>query len=135
MAEGRVMAWPADGPDVLMGMRRETVQEFGSVADYAASHGRFLDRLGYPDGKYFYQLPEQGPWPYEARSLDPLSVNWPYYQYELVALPDALRLRTGIVLPWFGLPGGARCVQVVWGNIPLTAAECIEMGILRGKGA
>ena len=135
MTQGRLMLWPEDSPEVLMGMHRASVEEFSSVADYAASYGTFLDRIGYPDGKYFYQLPAERPWSYETRSLDPLSVKWPYYQYELVMLPGELRLRTGVVVPWFGLPGGARCVQVVWGNIPLTAAECLELGVLRGKGA
>ena len=95
-----------------------------------------MDRLGLPYGKYFWQLPENGsPFSLEERSLDILAVNDPYYQYRIVALPTGFSIRTGINVPQFSMRGGARQAQFMLGDYPLTASECLQLGILEAKGS
>ena len=58
----------------------------------------------------------------------------PYYQYRILTLPTGFSIRTGINIPQFSLPGGARQVQFLAGKYVLTANECLQLGILEGKG-
>lgn len=37
-------------------------------------------------------------------------------------------------MPQFDLPGGARQVQILAGDFVFTASECVQLGILVGKG-
>ncbi|MBB6333489.1 glycohydrolase toxin TNT-related protein [Schaalia hyovaginalis] len=129
-----LIRWPGDDHDHLMGMLRRTIEEFSSLSDYVARYGPHVDRIGEPTGKYFCHLPANGnPCSFESRSLDPFSLHSSYYQYTIDSLPESVHIRTGITAPWHGFEGGARGVQFIWGNIPLTAIECIELGILAGK--
>jgi len=88
-----------------------------------------------PNGKYFWQLPVSGDrFSFEQRALDIFSLHDLYYQYEIVNLPEGFFMRTGINVPQFDLPGGARQVQILAGDFVLTASECVQLGILVGKG-
>ena len=125
-----VLKWTPDGPAVLAHMDRATVTTYTSYL--ACTH---VDRLGEPSGKYFWQLPDQGtPFTLEQRSLDIYAVHDPYYQYRILTLPTGFSIRTGINIPQFSLPGGARQVQFLAGKYVLTANECLQLGILEGKG-
>ena len=117
-----VLKWVPDGPTVLARMDRSTVKTYTSFLAYTKTFGHYVDRLGLPYGKYFWQLPENGsPFSLEERALDILAVNDPYYQYRIVAL--------------FSMPGGARQVQFMLGDYPLTASECLQLGLLEAKGS
>ena len=130
-----VLKWVPDGPTVLARMDRSTVQTFTSFLAYTKTFGSYVDRLGLPYGKYFWQLPENGtPFSLEERSLDILAVNDPYFQYRVVKLPTGFSIRTGINVPQFSMPGGARQVQFMLGDYPLTAGGCLQLGILEAKG-
>ena len=71
----------------------------------------------------------------EERALDILAMNDPYYQYRIVELPTGFSIRTGINVPQFSMPGGARQVQFMLGDYLLTASECLQLGILEAKGS
>ena len=129
-----VLKWVPDGPTVLARMERSTVQTYTSYLAYTKTFGPYVDRLGLPYGKYLWQLPENGsPFSLEERSLDILAVHDPYYQYRLVKLLTGFSIRTGINVPQFSFPGGARQVQFLAGEYVLTANECLQLGILEGK--
>lgn len=71
-----VLKWVPDGPTVLARMDRSTVKTYTSFLAYTKTFGPYVDRLGLPYGKYFWQLPENGsPFSLEERSLDILAVN------------------------------------------------------------
>ena len=72
---------------------------------------------------------------FEQRALDIFALHDPYYQYEIVNLPDSFFIRTGINVPQFSMPGGARQVQFMLGDYLLTASECLQLGILEAKGS
>lgn len=130
-----VLKWTPDGPAVLAHMDRATVTTYTSYLAYTHAHGTHVDRLGDPSGKYFWQLPDQGtPFTLEQRALDIYAVHDPYYQYRILTLPTGFSIRTGINIPQFSLPGGARQVQFLAGKYVLTANECLQLGILEGKG-
>ena len=130
-----VLKWVSDGPTVLARMERSTVQTYTSYLAYMKTFGSCVDRLGLPYGKYLWQLPEDGrPFSLEERSLDIFAMNDPYYQYRIVELPTGFSIRTGINVPQFSMPGGARQVQFMLGDYPLTVTECLQLGILEAKG-
>lgn len=130
-----VLKWVPDGPTVLARMDRSTVKTYTSFLAYAKAFGPYVDRLGLPYGKYFWRLAEKGsPFSLEERSLDIFAMNDPYYQYRIVELPTGFSIRTGINVPQFSMPGGARQVQFMLGEYPLTASECLQLGILEAKG-
>ena len=130
-----VLKWVPDGPTVLARMDRSTVKTYTSFLAYTKTFGPYVDRLGLPYGKYLWQLPENGrPFSLEERSLDIFAMNDPYYQYRIVELPTGFSIRTGINVPQFSMPGGARQVQFMLGDYPLTASECLQLGILEAKG-
>lgn len=64
--------------------------------------------------------------------MDVYSLHDPYYQYVIRELPSGFYVRTGINVPRFDLPGGARQVQFLAGDYVLTANECVQLGILEG---
>lgn len=131
-----VLKWVSDGPTVLARMDRSTVKIYTSFLAYTKTFGSYVDRLGLPYGKYFWQLPENGsPFSLEERALDILAMNDPYYQYRIVELPTGFSIRTGINVPQFSMPGGARQVQFMLGDYPLTASECLQLGLLEAKGS
>ena len=130
-----VLKWVPDGPTVLAWMDRSTVKAYTSFLAYTKTFGPYVDRLGLPNGKYLWQLPENGsPFSLEERSLDIFAMNDPYYQYRIVALPTGFSIRTGINVPQFSMPGGARQVQFMLDDYPLTVNECLQLGILEAKG-
>jgi hypothetical protein len=115
-------------------MDRSTLEYFSSLSKYREEYGPFLDRIGVPSGKYLWQLPESGKsFSFEERALDIFALHDPYFQYEIVSLPEGFFIRTGINVPQFNLPGGARQVQILAGDFVLTASECVQLGILIGK--
>lgn len=125
-----------DSETVLARMERSTVEVFTSFADYVEAYGPYVDRLGYPTGKYFWRIPlEREPQLYyfEERAQDIFALRDPIYEYEITSLPPGFCIRTGINVPQFDLRGGARQVQFLAGQTPLTALECLELGILAGK--
>ena len=131
-----VLKWMPDGPTVLARMDRSTVKIYTSFLAYTKTFGLYVDRLGLPYGKYFWQLNENGsPFSLEERSLDIFAMNDPYYQYRIVGLPTGFSIRTGINVPQFSMPGGAQQVQFMFGDYPLTASECLQLGILEAKGS
>ena len=130
-----VLKWVPDGPTVLARMERSTVQTYTSYLAYTKTFGPYVDRLGLPYGKYFWQLPENGsPFSLEVRSLDIFAMNDPYYQYRIVELPTGFSVRTGINVPQFSMPGGARQVQFMLGDYPRTVSEWLQLGIIEAKG-
>lgn len=46
-----------DSDTVLARMDRSTVEVFTSLDDYVDAYGPYVDRLGYPTGKYFWHIP------------------------------------------------------------------------------
>nr|WP_315300440.1 hypothetical protein [Schaalia odontolytica] len=46
-----------DSETVLARMDRSTVEVFTSLEEYVESYGSYVDRLGYPTGKYFWHIP------------------------------------------------------------------------------
>lgn len=129
-----VLRFVQDGENVLARMDRASVEVFSSLAEYAQAYGPYVDRLGRPSGKYFWQLPVEGtPFSFEQRALEVLALNDPYYAYEVKNLPEGFFIRTGINVAQFDAPGGARQVQFLAGSYALTASECLQLGILEGK--
>lgn len=130
-----ILSFVEDSETVLARMDRSTLEYFSSLSKYREAYGPYLDRIGMPSGKYLWQLPESGEsFSFEARSLDIFALHDPYFQYEIVKLPEGFFIRTGINVPQFDLPGGARQVQILAGDFVLTASECVQLGILVGKG-
>lgn len=130
-----VLRFVEDSETVLAHMDRSTLEIFSSLSMYLAAYGPYLDRIGMPSGKYFWQLPENGDsFSFEARALDIFALHDPYFQYKIVKLPADFFIRTGINVPQFNFPGGARQVQILAGDFALTASECVQLGILVGKG-
>lgn len=131
-----ILNFNSDNDTIFQRMDRSTIQVFSSLDDYITEYGPFVDRLGLPSGKYLWHLPPNGrPYSFEKRALEIQALNDPYYQYEIKQLPSGFFIRTGINVPQFGLPGGARQVQFLAGTYTLTAAECTQLGILDGKAA
>lgn len=127
-----------DSETVLARMDRSTVEVFTSLEEYVESYGSYVDRLGYPTGKYFWHLPadpEEKRYYFEDRAQDIFALHDPIYEYEIKSLPQGFSIRTGINVPQFDLRGGARQVQFLAGDTPLTAIECLKLGILGGKVA
>ena len=130
-----ILRFVEDSGTVLARMDRSTLEYFSSLSKYREEYGPYLDRIGMPSGKYLWQLPESGEsFSFEARSLDIFALHDPYFQYEIGKLPEGFFIRTGINVPQFDLPGGARQVQILAGDFVLTASECVQLGILVGKG-
>lgn len=130
-----ILRFVEDSETVLARMDRSTLEYFSSLSKYREAYGPYLDRIGMPSGKYLWQLPESGEsFSFEARSLDIFALHDPYFQYEIIKLPEGFFIRTGINVPQFDLPGGARQVQILAGDFVLTASECVQLGILVGKG-
>lgn len=129
-----ILRFVEDSETVLARMDRSTIEIFSSLSKYREVYGPYLDRIGMPNGKYFWQLPVSGDrFSFEQRALDIFALHDPYYQYEIVNLPEGFFIRTGINVPQFNLPGGARQVQILAGDFVLTASECVQLGILIGK--
>lgn len=129
-----ILRFVPDSDKVLARMDRSTVQVFSSLRDYVESYGPFVDRLGLPSGKYLWQLPVDGKaFSFEERALEVPALKDPYYRFEVKALPEGFFIRTGINVPQFNLPGGARQVQFMAGDYVLTVSECLQLGILVGK--
>lgn len=130
-----ILRFVEDSETVLARMDRSTIEVFSSLSKYREAYGPYLDRIGMPNGKYLWQLPVSGDsFSFEQRALDIFALNDLYYQYEIVDLPESFFIRTGINVPQFDLPGGARQVQILAGDFVLTASECVQLGILVGKG-
>lgn len=130
-----ILRFVEDSETVLARMDRSTIEIFSSLSKYREAYGPYLDRIGMPNGKYFWQLPVSGDrFSFEQRALDIFALHDPYYQYEIVDLHDSFFIRTGINVPQFNFPGGARQVQILAGDFVLTASECVQLGILVGKG-
>lgn len=128
-----VLRFNPDSDQVLAEMDRATVSYYASLEEFVGLYGSFVDRLGLPRGKYFWQLvPNRKPFSFEERALDVYSLHDPYYQYVIRELPSGFYVRTGINVPQFDLPGGARQVQFFAGDYVLTANECVQLGILEG---
>lgn len=128
-----ILRFNPDSDQVLAGMDRATVSFHASLDEYVDLYGSYVDRLGLPHGKYFWQLvPNRKPFSFEERALDVYSLHDPYYQYAIRELPSGFYIRTGINVPQFDLPGGARQVQFLIGDYELTANECVQLGILAG---
>lgn len=130
-----ILRFVEDSETVLARMDRSTIEVFSSLSKYREAYGPYLDRIGMPNGKYLWQLPVSGDsFSFEQRALDIFALNDLYSQYESVDLPESFFIRTGINVPQFDLPGGARQVQILAGDFVLTASECVQLGILAGKG-
>ena len=130
-----ILRFVEDSETVLARMDRSTIEVFSSLSKYREAYGPYLDRIGMPNGKYLWQLPVSGDsFSFGQRALDIFALNDLYYQYEIVDLPESFFIRTGINVPQFDLPGGARQVQILAGDFVLTASECVQLGILVGKG-
>lgn len=130
-----ILRFVEDSETVLARMDRSTIEVFSSLSKYREAYGPYLDRIGMPNGKYLWQLPVSGDsFSFEQRALDIFALNDLYSQYEIVDLPESFFIRTGINVPQFDLPGGARQVQILAGDFVLTASECVQLGILAGKG-
>lgn len=128
-----VLRFNSDSDRVLAGMDRATVSFYMSLDEYVGLCGAYVDRLGLPRGKYFWQLDaNRKPFSFEERALDVYALHDPYYQYVIRELPAGFYIRTGINVPQFDLPGGARQVQFLVGDYVLTANECVQLGILEG---
>ena len=128
-----ILRFNPDSDQVLAGMDRATVSFHASLDKYVDLYESYVDRLGVPLGKYFWQLvPNRKPFSFEERALDVYSLHDPYYQYAIRELPSGFYIRTGINVPQFDLLGGARQVQFLAGDYVLTANECVQLGILEG---
>lgn len=130
-----VLKWVPDGPTVLARMDRSTVKTYTSFLAYTKTFGPYVDRLGLPYGKYFWQLPENGsPFSLEERALDIFAMNDPYYQYRIVALPTGFSIRTGISVPQFSMPGERdRCNSCLVTTCSLRVSVC-NLAYLKRKG-
>lgn len=130
-----VLKWVPDGPTVLARMDRGTVKTYTSFLAYTKTFGPYVDRLGLPYGKYFWQLPENGsPFSLEERALDIFAMNDPYYQYRIVALPTGFSIRTGINVPQFSMPGERdRCNSCLVTTCSLRVSVC-NLAYLKRKG-
>ena len=79
-----------DSDTVLARMDRSTVEIFTSLDDYVEAYGPYVDRLGYPTGKYFWHLPadpDTKRYYFEDRAQDIFALNDPIYEYEIKSLP------------------------------------------------
>ena len=123
-----------DSDQVLARMDRSTVQVFTNLADYLSALRAVRGSCGLP-GRQIPVAPARRERPvyFEYRSLDIFALNDPYYSYEIKQLPQGCSIRTGINVPYFDLPGGARQVQFLAEDIVLTAIECLKLGILTGR--
>ena len=89
---------------------------YSSVKEYVKDHGRDLDRIGHPRGKYLGVVENGRPASFEERSLEPHSLHDHYYRYKFrwnAKLPDGWKIETGHAAAWGEQPGGARQLRII----------------------
>lgn len=110
---------------------------YSSVKEYVNDHGRHLDRIGHPGGKYLGVVENGRPASFEERSLEPHSLHDHYYRYEFrwnAKLPDGWKIETGHTAAWGEQPGGARQLRIIKDDgRPASVQEMLDHKIIRGK--
>lgn len=89
---------------------------YSSVKEYVKDHGRDLERIGHPGGKYLGVVENGRPASFEERSLEPHSLHDHYYRYKFrwnAKLPDGWKIETGHAAAWGEQPGGARQLRII----------------------
>lgn len=126
---------PSDEKTIICddAMDASSVQYFTELSEYVRIFGNTIDRIGRPEnGGFFHVWRKKKPYSIFERSLPLEMAELPFYRYEVVKIPPHCRIKTGVVIPWFGFPGGAQQVQFVNPfGVVLTAAELVEAGVLR----
>lgn len=110
---------------------------YSSVKEYVNDHGRHLDRIGHPGGKYLGVVENGRPASFEERSLEPHSLHDRYYRYQFrwnAKLPDGWKIETGRAAAWGEQPGGARQLRIIKDDgRPASVQEMLDHKIIRGK--
>lgn len=110
---------------------------YSSVKEYVNDHGRHLDRIGHPGGKYLGVVENGRPASFEERSLEPHSLHDRYYRYQFrwnAKLPDGWKIETGHAAAWGEQPGGARQLRIIKDDgTPASVQEMLDHKIIRGK--
>lgn len=110
---------------------------YSSVKEYVDDHGRHLDRIGHPGGKYLGVVENGRPASFEERSLEPHSLHDRYYRYQFrwnAKLPDGWKIETGHAAAWGEQPGGARQLRIIKDDgRPASVQEMLDHKIIRGK--
>lgn len=110
---------------------------YSSVKEYVKDHGRDLDRIGHPGGKYLGVVENGRPASFEERSLEPHSLHDHYYRYKFrwnAKLPDGSKIETGHAAAWGEQPGGARQLRIIKDDgKPASIQEMLDHKITRGK--
>lgn len=110
---------------------------YPSVKEYVNDHGRHLDRIGHPGGKYLGVVENGRPASFEERSLEPHSLHDRYYRYRFrwnAKLPDGWKIETGHAAAWGQQPGGARQLRIIKDDgTPASVQEMLDRKKIRGK--
>ncbi len=83
---------------------------YTTLRDYLADHGPLVDRIGDSRGGFLGIIEDGIPAPFEARSLDPDSLDSAYHRYRInpdAPLPDGWTITSGRAAPGMGYRGGA----------------------------
>lgn len=113
---------------------RSSIEQFASLEAYTSKYGDMVDMIGYPYLSRVWQVDPNGkPYSFQQRCLVITDVHSPYYAYTIAKLPEYALIVTGVTAPNFGAKGGAREVRFFYGGELLTVAECVELGILKGR--
>ena len=105
--------WLMDSEEVSSSLLRSSIEQFASLEAYTSKYGK--------------------PYSFQQRCLAITDVHSPYYAYTIAKLPEYALIVTGVTAPNFGAKGGAREVRFFYGGELLTVAECVELGILKGR--
>ena len=123
-----------DSEEVSSSLLRSSIEQFASLEAYTSKYGDMVDMIGYPYLSRVWQVDPNGkPYSFQQRCLVITDVHSPYYAYTIAKLPEYALIVTGVTAPNFGAKGGAREVRFFYGGELLTVAECVELGILKGR--
>ena len=126
--------WLMDSEEVSSSLLRSSIEQFASLEAYTSKYGDMVDMIGYPYLSRVWQVDPNGkPYSFQQRCLVITDVHSPYYAYTIAKLPEYALIVTGVTAPNFGAKGGAREVRFFYGGELLTVAECVELGILKGR--
>jgi hypothetical protein len=105
---------------------------YDSGKAYLRDYGPHLDRIGGDSGEYLGVVPDRVPPAFEDRGLPISSLNSPYKEFSLEALPGGWTIEISKIAPAFGRDGGALQVLICdeLGR-KVSVEQLLENGVLR----
>lgn len=123
----------ANGVVHLGGSQEQVLTAFRQHYKIPLHNPIYFDRIGWPGGDYLGLIGPDGPASFGARGLDATSIHKPYFSYQLIEdnIPPGYTIRSGIVAPAQGGPGGAIQLLVFDKNgTRLSVRELIDQELL-----